>query len=215
MRLEPFSAWPAPWDPEVQKVFALARELGIPKLRVKVKLGTLRVQEGGEALVAAVQAADRATQTICPACGGLRARQVGVTLQFCNACEAAGEAGGNVQWIDQLHPESSGPKAVPRIDTEQFQYPTYFTAVSHYVATGEGITVHLLMAYAHDSSALGRLVDEHIEPYFSSHAEYFPNLVLPEELSELMPPTIKRFIDNPESVRGNLIYFAKFHLNRS
>lgn len=215
MRLEPFSGWPAPWDAEIQKVIELARELGIPKLRVKVKLGTLRIQEGGEALVASVDAADRATQTICPACGGQRARQAGVTLQFCSACEAAGDAGPNVRWIEQLDPESSGPKAVTRIEVEQFEFPTYFTVVSHYEATGEGVTVQILMAYAHNANSLNRLVDEHIESYFSSHAEYFPSLVLPEELRDLVPPKIKGVIDEPNSIRGNLIYFAKYHLNRS
>lgn len=215
MRLEPFSSWPAPWDPEVQKVFGLARELGIPKLRVKVKLGTLRVQEGGEALVAAIQAADRATQTVCPACGGLRARQVGFTLQFCNACEAAGDAGPNVQWIEHIHPYQLGPETVTPIDVDQLAFPTYFTMVGHYYATGEGLTVHLLMGHAWDAAALRQQVDRHVEPYFSSRAEYFSGLVLPKDLEDLVPPRIKGFVDDPESIRGSLIYFSKFHLNRA
>lgn len=214
MRLEPFSAWPAPWDAEVRKVFEQARVLGIPKLRVKVKLGTLRIQEDGGALAAAIAAADRATQTICPVCGGRRERQQGVTLQFCTACEEVGDSGPGVQWIDHLLPDQPGPRSVALIDVDEFAFPTYFTAVSHYMATGEGVTVHLLMGYAHDVAGLRQQVNDHIESYFSSHAEYFPSLVLPEGLESLVPLRIKSFVDDPHSIRGDLIYFSKYHLNR-
>lgn len=215
MRLEPYSAWPVPWDTEVQKVVQKARELGIEKLRVKVKLGTLRIQEGGEELAETIAAADRATQIICPACGGVRARQQGVTLQLCASCQAQGNTGPGVQWIEQLNPDQLGPKAVTLHDVDRFTYPTHFTVVGHYAATGEGVTVHLLMAYAHDTASLRRLVDAHIEPYFSSRAEYFEGLVLLEEFEDLVPPKVRAFVNDPSSIRGNLIYFSKFHLNRS
>lgn len=196
-------------------MFRKARELGIPKLRVKVKLGTLCIQEGGEDLAEAVAAADRATQTICPVCGGMRARQQGATLQFCASCEAQGNTGPGVQWIEQLNPDQPGPKAVALIDVDQFAYPTHFTMVSHCMATGGGVTVCLLMANADNAEELRQRVHEHIESYFSSRAEYFQGLVVPEDLEDLVPPKIRAFADNPDSIRGNVIYFSEYHLNRS
>lgn len=215
MRLEPFSAWPSAWDAEVQKVFQRARELGIPKLRVKVKLGTLRIQEGNEALVSAVEAADRATQIICPVCGGPRSRQQGVDLQLCVSCAAEGDDGPGVQWIEQINPHELGPKAVSLIDVDTFSYPTDFTVLSLYEATGEGFTAEVLMGYAHDVDALRALVTDHIDSYFASHAEYFPALVIPEEIEDLVPARVRAFVDDPETIRGNFIYHFKYHLNRS
>lgn len=101
------------------------------------------------------------------------------------------------------------------MDIDQFTYPTYFTVVGHYMATGEGVTVHLLMGYADDAAALRRQVDDHIESYFSAYAEFFPSLVLLDELQDLVPPKIRGFIENPNSIHGSLLYFAKYHLNRS
>jgi len=215
MRLEPFSAWPAPWDPEVRKVFQFARELGVPRLRVKVKLGTLRVQEGGESLRVAIKAADHATQTICPVCGRARARQTGVTLQFCGTCESEGESGSRVQWIEQIDPNQPGPKAVPLSDVDTFTYPTDFTVISTYEATGEGFTAEVLMAFAHDADGLRALVNDHIDSYFASHAEYYPQLVIAEEMEDLVPPRVKAFVYDPDTIRGNFVYHFKYHLNQT
>ena len=215
MILEPFSAWPVAWDAEVQKVFQLARDIGVSRLRVKVKLGTLRVQEGGEALVAAVEAADRATQMICPVCGGVRAPQQGVDLQFCVVCEDAGEAGARVQWIEQIDPNSSGPKPMALCDVYSFTYPTDFTVISTYGTTGEGHSAELLMAFAQDADALRRLVNDHIDSYFASRAEYFSGLVVPSDFEDLVPPRVKAVLDDPETIRGNFVYHFKYHINRS
>lgn len=215
MRLEPFSAWPAPWDQEVQKVLLLAEQFGIPKLRVKVKFGTLRIQEGDERLLAAIQAADRATQTICPVCGGARERQQGVNLQVCGACEAEGGAGDRIAWIDEIHSDQPRPKARNLSDIDTFAFPTYFTAVSHYAATGEGVTLAVLMAYAQNAESLRQQVTDHIEHYFASHAEYYPSLVVPNEIEELVPAKVKTFAAAPNLIAGNFIYYFKYHLNRS
>ena len=87
--------------------------------------------------------------------------------------------------------------------------------VSIYEATGEGFTVQLLMAFANDAGALRALVQEHIESYFASHAEYFPCLFIPEEIEDLVPSRVKAFVEDPNTIRGNFVYHAKYHLNRA
>lgn len=215
MRLEPFSAWPATWDREVQKVLLLAGQLGIPKLRVKLKFGTLRIQGGDERLLAAIQAADRATRTICPICGGARERQQGVTLQFCKACEADGDAGGRIAWIEEIDSNQPRLRAMNLGDIDTFSFPTHFTAVSHYEATGEGVTVAVLMAYAHNADSLRQQVTDHIEQYFAAHADYYPSLVVQDEIEDLIPGKVKTFAADPKLIAGHFIYFFKYHLNRS
>lgn len=215
MRLEPFSSWPKAWDPEVQRVLQRARDLGIPSLRIKVKFGTLRIQEGGEGLQPAVEEADRATQVICPVCGGERARQQGATLQYCDRCLPDRDAGGKIEWIEQIHSEASGPRSHSLLDVGDFPFPTYFTVVSHYGATGEGITVSVLMSFAHDADDLRQQVADHIEPYFASKAEYFPQLMALGDTEDLIPPRVKSFIHAPDSIDCDFSYFGRFHLNQA
>lgn len=227
MKLDPFSSWPAAWDHEIQKVFRLAQELGIKKLRVKTKLGTLRIQEGGARLMAAVDAADRATQIICPACSGARPRQKGHDLELCPACERAPEA--TIEWIDQVIPytpavprphrtRSKRPVAPQpaRIDElEQFSYPGFYTVASNYAATGEGVVIDILMGYADNAAELRKLALEHIPEYFAKHADYYPQLVVPPELASLVPPHVSEFVEKPDSIRGDFLYFSRYRLNRS
>lgn len=227
MKLEPFSGWPAPWDDEIQKVFRLAQDLDVKKLRVKTKLGTLRIQEGGAKLMAAVDAADRATQVVCPACGGARPRQTGYDLELCPAC--TGKPGATIEWVDRVIPYTpadpiprrtrSKPKVVVQplqIDElEQFSYPGLFTVASYYSATGEGVVIDILMGYAHDAAELRSLTLEHIPEFLAKHADYYPQLVIPTELASLVPAHIQKFVDKPESILGSFFYLSRYRLNRS
>lgn len=227
MKLEPFSSWPASWDPEIQKIFRLAQQLGVKRLRVKTKLGTLRIQEGGAKLMAAIEAADRATQIVCPACGGARPRQTGHDLELCPACSE--EPGATIEWVDRVTPytpadpvprrtRSTSKVAVQplKIDQlEQIPYPGLFTVASHYSATGEGVVIDILMGYARDAAELRSLTLEHIPEYFARYADYYPQLFVPAELSSLMPAHIQKFVDKPDSIQGAFFYLSRYRLNRS
>lgn len=215
MKLEPYSGWPAAWDVEVRKVLRLAEQLGVRKLRVCEKLGTLRIQEGGKKLLAAVDAADRATQVICPACGGKRERQQGVELQFCAACQAdpAAAVRMHTQWIDGMTYQAEPPTAVAFDAVDELQYPCFFTMSMKYGATGEGITLAILMAYANSGRDLREQVRLHIQDYFSSGGRFYSGLVVPDGFEDLLPKRVKKYVAAPETIQGNFEFFCRYHLN--
>lgn len=226
MKLEPFSDWPAPWDAEIQKVFRLAQDLRVKRLRVKVELGTLRIQEGGSKLQAAVDSADRATQVICPVCGGDRARQSGYELTFCPGCEA--DTGTKVLWMNEVKPysptssgrpstklERPAPKPFEMKALDAFPFPGFFSVVSDYAATGEGVIVHLLMAYADNADDLRKVAVGHLSEYFAASADIYPELFVPQALAAHIPSYLHAFVDDPDSIRGDFLYFSCFRLNRA
>ena len=71
------------------------------------------------------------------------------------------------------------------------------------------------MAFAHDADGLRALVNDHIDSDFASHAEYYPQLVIAEEMEDLVPPRVKAFVYDPDTIRGNFVYHFKYHLNQT
>lgn len=101
--LDEFSAWPTAWDAQVQTVFRKAADLGIRHLYVKEKLGGLRIQGGGKRLLAAVLAAEKATDRICATCGANASKPKPPSLPICSECaEARTTTGEQIKWSNQI-----------------------------------------------------------------------------------------------------------------
>lgn len=230
MKLEAFSAWPAPWNDEVQRVLALAQYLGIRKLYVKVKLGSLRIQGGGRRLVAAVDAADKATSGICVSCGEAATRSKAIDLPLCPICSGKDLASLNIEWFTRIAPtieieaamHREAAKSLPKLKTswsireiDGFSFPTFFTTVVTYAATGEGVLVNFLMGYAGNADDLRTQVSEHIPAYFAEGADVYPRLFVPKGLAIHVPHRIRQFVRAPDAVAGMFSYFSSYRLNRS
>lgn len=215
LKLEPFSGWPTAWDREVRKVLRLAEQLGIRKLRVNHKLGTLRILEGGKRLLAAVDAADRATQMICPVCGGERERQKGVELQLCVTCQADPGAVQRMPWVDGATYQREQPASVAFDAVDELPYPCFFTIALSYAATGEGVTHAILMAHASSEAQLREEVRLHIEDYFSSSARFYSGLVVPHGFEDLLPKRVRKIVVSTATVQGSFSFFCRYHLNRT
>lgn len=230
MKLEAFSAWPAPWNDEVQRVFALAQYLGIRKLYVKAKLGGLRIQGGGRRLVAAVDAADKATSGICVSCGQPATRAAAIDLPLCPHCSRKDLTSLKIEWLAGIAPtieveaavHREAAKSLPKLKTswsiqevDGFSFPTFFTTVVTYAATGEGILVNFLMGYARNADDLRMQVSERIPSYFAEGADVYPRLFVPKGLAIHVPRRIRQFVRAPDTVAGMFSYFSSYRLNRS
>lgn len=100
-------------------------------------------------------------------------------------------------------------------ELETFSYPGFFTVASSYAATGEGVVIHVLMYFAENAGQLRKHTLENIPEYFAKYADYYSQLYIPPELGSLVPPHIKAFVDDPDSVQGNFEYFCRYRINRS
>jgi len=100
-------------------------------------------------------------------------------------------------------------------EVEGFDYPTFFTASFDYFATGEGMTVGIVMGYAHSAEKLTTLVNEHFGEYYAAGAEVWSKLHLPSDVAGLVPDAIRKVIADPAQVIGNFLYSSTYHLNQS
>jgi hypothetical protein len=94
-----FSRWPAAWHPIVIRILHEARRLGVQDLYLKEKLGGLRIQGGGAALLPAVIAAERETSRICAACGDRCESPLPPELPMCETCGSA-KSIGEIRWVE-------------------------------------------------------------------------------------------------------------------
>ncbi len=97
----------------------------------------------------------------------------------------------------------------------EFDYPTFFTAVFDYFATGEGQTIGIVMGYAPSAARLSELVIENFGTYYASGAELWAQLKLPPGAKSLVPDAIRAVIDDPTQVIGNFYFASTYHLNQS
>ena len=104
---------------------------------------------------------------------------------------------------------------VSLIEAGGFDYPTFFTATFDYFATGEGLTIGIVMGHAHSAARLTELVTENFGTYYASGAELWPRLQLPPNATSLVPDAIRAVIADPTQVIGNFFYASTYHLNQS
>lgn len=100
-------------------------------------------------------------------------------------------------------------------EAREFDYPTFFTSIFDYFATGEGSSIGIVMGYVQSPEQLNRMVLEHFGPYYASGAELWPRLHLPPTVKKLIPVAIRTVISDPTQVIGNFYYTSRFHLNQS
>ena len=96
-----------------------------------------------------------------------------------------------------------------------FTYPTFFTASFDYFATGEGMTIGIVMGTAQNAEAVKSLVHEHFGTYYGAGAEVWPRLHLPPGRAGLVPEAVQRMISDPTQVIGSFFYASRYHLNHS
>ena len=111
------------------------------------------------------------------------------------------------------HPESEVSVYPSEIDG--FSYPTFYTASFDYFATGEGMTIGIVMGYAQSADQIRSMVNEHFGSYYGAGAEVWPKLHIPPGRSALVPEAVLKVVSEPERVFGNFFYASKYHLNQS
>lgn len=111
------------------------------------------------------------------------------------------------------HPEVDVSVYPSEIDG--FGYPTFYTASFDYFATGEGMTIGIVMGYAQSADQIRAMVNEHFGAYYGAGAEVWPKLQIPPGRSALVPEAVLRVVSDPEMVIGNFFYTSKYHLNQS
>ncbi|TAM22854.1 MAG: hypothetical protein EPN60_16215 [Nevskiaceae bacterium] len=112
-------------------------------------------------------------------------------------------------------PHSTPTRAYELAEVDTFRFPTFFTAVFDYSATGEGRTVGLMMGYAHGATDLRAMVLDRFNPYFGQGAEIWPNLRVPPENESLVPDAVRKIIADPAQILGNFHFAGFWHLNQS
>ncbi len=100
-------------------------------------------------------------------------------------------------------------------EVDGFDFPTFFTAVFDYYATGEGMTIGIVMGYAPRAEDLRARVNEHFGAYYAAGAEIWPKLHAPPRFERLIPDAIRGVISDPAQVIGNFFYVSTYHLNQS
>lgn len=112
-------------------------------------------------------------------------------------------------------PNSTQENPVELAEIDAFCFPTLFTAVFDYFATGEGMTVGIIMGYAQSAADLRKQVLDSFNPYYAQGADVWPNLRNPPGKQSLVPDAVRQFVADPTQVGGNFRYAGLFHLNRS
>ncbi len=100
-------------------------------------------------------------------------------------------------------------------EVDGFTYPTFYTASFDYFATGEGVTIGIVMGYAQSADEIRAMVNEHFGAYYGAGAEVWSKLHLPPGRSALIPEAIRVVVSDPEMVIGNFFYASRYHLNQS
>lgn len=100
-------------------------------------------------------------------------------------------------------------------EVDGFNYPTFYTASFDYFATGEGMTIGIVMGYAQSADEIRRMVNEHFGAYYGAGAEVWSKLQIPPGRSALVPEAVLKVVSDPELVIGNFFYTSKYHLNQS
>lgn len=129
--------------------------------------------------------------------------------------------------LEQISAEEAARSAVERkarlgiLDENELRalrYPTFFTASMEYFATGEGLTMGVLMAKAASYEDLVKRVGKAFGSYYAQGAEVVEGLKAGATPSTMLPPAVVNIIERHSS--GELStpafeYEARFHLNRS
>lgn len=119
------------------------------------------------------------------------------------------------------HASMSKPNVLPRpepmewSDIDQMHFPTRFTAAIDYFATGEGISVWIVMAFASSADDLRAAVLSHCDVYFADGARVWPRLVVPDVLQNFVPTAVAEVCQLPDGKVGRFEFAGRFHRNMS
>ena len=89
-----------------------------------------------------------------------------------------------------------------------------WTAINHYEATGEGVTIQALITYAKDKNEMINKFKEKFGEYFSHFATYEEGVSNNPQLNYLFSETILAKVKQLEGDM-NISLFSELHLNAS
>jgi len=128
---------------------------------------------------------------------------------------AATDLAGLDEWIEQQRGQKQKMGYAELTEVESFSFPTLFTAVFDYFATGEGQTIGILLGQAESAAELRVAVLETFNPYFGQGAQIWPELRVPLEKNSLVPDAVRTIVADPTQITGRFRYASLWHLNKA
>lgn len=103
--------------------------------------------------------------------------------------------------------------SIPWDEVESLRFPTWFTAVIDYFATGEGLSQWIVMGQARSADDLRCRVLKYAESYFAEGASIWPTLHVPAEVRDAVPVSVQAICSLPDEKIGTFEYAGRFHRN--